>query len=210
MKTIIFEGPDEGGKTTLIGATARVLDNVGLPFTVVKSPAGSRVDWNMNWNRWSDSQAMEHKIEDVGRHVFLLDRTPEISEFVYGILRGHTRLSRPLEALHNFRLGQKMMVLCLPAQSKLMEGEHHDPYGNEVGYRVEGQRMLYQAIHQLYSTIQTKEFQYFRWDRYGTHDEMWAHYLVALGQYLNLTPTHLKTTFMSDPEQYFPKKEKVE
>lgn len=210
MKVIVFEGPDEAGKTTLINATALMLDNVGRPFTVVKSPAGTQVDWNTNWNRWSDSQAMEQKVEDAARHVFLLDRTPEISEFVYGILRARTRLAKPLEALHNFRLGQKMMVLCLPTRSTLMEGEHRDPYGNEVGYRVEGQRLLYLAIHQLYSSIATKDFQYFRWDRYGTHNDMWAHYLVAVGQYLNLTPTDLKTTFMSDPDQYFPKKEKVE
>lgn len=210
MKVIVFEGPDEAGKTTLINATALMLDNVGRPFTVVKSPAGSKVDWHPAYDRWSDTQGLTEMTTDVARHVFLLDRTPEISEFVYGILRARTRLAKPLEALHNFRLAPKMMVLCLPTRSTLMEGEHRDPFGNEVGYRVESQRLLYLAIHQLYSTIRTGEFHYFRWDRYDSHDDMWAHYLVAVGQYLNLTPTDLKTTFLSDPNQYFPKKEKVE
>lgn len=205
MKTIIFEGPDEAGKSTLINATAKVLDNVGLPFSVVKSPAGREISWDPEWERWSDTQGLKEKHD--ARTVFLLDRTPEISEFVYGILRQKTRLSNPLEVLHRFRLGQKMMVLCLPRQHLNTTQQHFDPYGNDVGYKSAGQHLLYLAVDQLLRLNTSKDFHYMRWNRFDKLEDVWAHYLVRIGAYIGLEPLDLKSTFYSKPADFFPSRE---
>lgn len=206
MKTIVFEGPDEAGKSTLISATVKVLDNVGLPYSVVKSPAGREVSWDYAWERWSDTQGLAEKNDT--RTVFLLDRTPEISEFVYGILRGKSRLSNPLEVLHTFRVGPKMMVLCLPKYHLNTKDQHFDPFGNDVGYQSAGQHLLYRAVDQLLEKNRTGDFRYYRWDRFSKPDDGWAHYLVHLGGHIGLTPNDLKSTFYTDPAEFFPK-EKV-
>lgn len=206
MKTVVFEGPDEAGKTTLINATARVLDNVSLPFSVIKSPAGRERAWHPSWDRWSDTQGLQEMTTDVAKHVFLLDRTPEISEFVYGVLRQHTRLFNPLETLDRFPVGDKMLVLCLPKYHLNTTEQHFDPFGDDVGFKSAGQHLLYSAIHQLYSPA--RRMPYFRWDRFAKPDDGWAHYLVSLGSYIGLSPNDLKTTFYTDPSEFFPKEAK--
>lgn len=201
MPVVVFEGPDEAGKTTLINATAQVLDNVGLPFTVVKSPAGKERHWEEGWDVWASTQGLDKRYE--ARHVFLLDRTPEISEWVYGILRNKTRLPQPLQALSSFKVSPKFLVMCLPRYHLNTTEQHFDPFGQDVGFKSAGQHLLYSAIDQMFRVTETPSFRYFRWDRFDTVN-MWAHYLVYLGGYLNLTPLDLKSTFYTKVDDFFP------
>jgi hypothetical protein len=206
MKVIVFEGPDEGGKTTLLRATVEVLEATSRPFTVVKSPAGSDMGWSPAWENWSDHQVLDNRVDDVTRHVFLLDRTPELSEFVYGVSRGHSRQFNPLDSLHRFRLGQKMLVLCLPSTIQLTKQGHQDPFGNEMGewMTTVGIHQLYKALLMLYSHTMNKDFRFFWWDKLDTPN-MWAKYLVSLAGYVGLSPTELTENYYSKMETLFPK-----
>ena len=143
MPTIILEGPDSSGKTTLAQA---LVGYMGPDLCqVVKSPSGRTTEWDASWNYWN-AQYIERSY--VSGLIYILDRTPEISELVYGpIVRGFTRLHNPLESLQ--RLKHPDTLTIMTSTDKPYLGGHTDAQGNPIYEHSEKITASYNMINLL-------------------------------------------------------------
>ena len=152
-KVIVLEGPDGGGKTTLAGEIIEAWRTGKYPkiesASITKSPAGRETEWKSNYETWVDSHSLKSRVT----HLDILDRTPEISEFVYGnVMRGKSRLDDPIDVWAGFD-EQVLLVFCMgePNQDSDRMVIHQDQFGNKVGqghlYRI---RWFYKVIYHLF------------------------------------------------------------
>ena len=126
VATIILEGPDSSGKTTLAYALAGWMGPDLCQY--VKSPSGRMKEWDETWNEWN-AQHIERSHRS-GK-IYILDRTPEISELIYGpVIRGFTRLRNPLQSLH--RLKHPDTLTIMTSTNKPYRGSNTDPRGNHI------------------------------------------------------------------------------
>jgi len=124
MAAIILEGPDGSGKTSLAYALMGSMTPGRGQY--IKSPLGKDPKWDTKYNYWH--QAMVARYPD---QLVILDRTPEISEAVYGpILRSRTRLYNPMLSLQSLSAPATKVIMCIGSPD--LEGEHTDSHGNDV------------------------------------------------------------------------------
>ena len=145
-KVIIVEGPDESGKTELVNKLAA--HYVGS--RIVKSPAGRSIEWHSSWNDWVKGFARTNVNVPL-----ILDRTPEISELVYGsVVRNYSRVQDPLKI---FDYGWQIIpeahyiaiVFCRPGVYN-PQSEHTSPFGHRVNDYLE---KVYGAYEMLYHML---------------------------------------------------------
>jgi len=151
MATIVIEGPDGSGKTTL----ARAL--LGLfPFAQYhKSPAGSDADWKAEWGYYVRSKT--------GLQAFtVLDRVPEISELVYGHnVRGNVRGLNHLSEITGWANSANILVILCSYQGAPY-GIHKDFTGNSVKDKMKAIASTYDF---LMVAMRSSRVQVFEWDR---------------------------------------------
>ena len=140
MATIIIEGPDSSGKTTLAHA---LLGWLGPELGhYVKSPARSIAEWDENWNEWN-AQHIDKSHES--EKIYILDRTPEISELVYGpVVRKFVRLRDPLSSL--LRLKHPDTLIVMTSTDKRYRGVHSDYLNNPIYKHVKEIASAYNLI----------------------------------------------------------------
>jgi energy-coupling factor transporter ATP-binding protein EcfA2 len=124
MPAVVLEGPDGSGKTALAYALLGcVPPGRGL---YIKSPAGKDSKWKDRYNYWVQSTRARHPDK-----LITFDRTPEISEAVYGsLVRYNCRLHSPVESLSTLHDHSTTVIMCLGSEE--LEGEHEDPMGNDI------------------------------------------------------------------------------
>jgi hypothetical protein len=125
VPVIILEGPDSSGKSTLARALAGWIGPEVC--RVFKSPASREARWYSTWESHISTNILVSK--KLGQ-VHILDRTPEISEMIYGpIVRGTSRLKNPTASLLQARDRDVITVFMNPHRLK---GTHADAQGNKI------------------------------------------------------------------------------
>jgi len=174
MAVIILEGPDESGKTTLANALMGYYSSAAY----IKSPATQRI-WDNKWDDWCIRVAANTPSHEVS----ILDRTPEVSETVYGsVIRGMPRLANPMASLASLIQPAVLMVLCSNSNTLV------DAHEATSGYRIseeQHQQIIggYKIVEQLLRPRGMKMLRWNRWD-----EEAWSSLVAGLhamiGQYL--------------------------
>ncbi len=171
MTVIILEGPDGSGKTTLALKIAEEYEGA-----YIKSPAGKGPGWSPSYDYWASSFAVE-----TDNPLFVLDRTPEISELIYGsILRGGSRLTHPAQSIYTLAHKKIMVIFCTPPY--FLEGEHLDPSGN----RIDQKRHLaikggYKVVKEMVKAVTKVGI----WDYHQPEAEPWVSFVE---RNLDVTP----------------------
>jgi len=147
MPTLILEGPDSSGKTTLAYA---LLGWMGPRLGhYVKSPAGRTKEWDESWDEWN---AIQLALSRTYNQINILDRTPEISELVYGrVVRGFVRLRNPMSSL--IRLNHPDTLIIMTATDKPYGASHKDPVEDPVGNAIYHKRDQIAGGYELVDTL---------------------------------------------------------
>lgn len=188
MSTIIIEGPDNSGKTMLAYALIGWMGPDKCHY--VKSPAGESKEWDESWNEWN---AQHIEMSSVSGKTYIMDRTPEISELVYGpVIRGFTRLRNPLSSLQ--RLNHPDTLIIMTSTNKRYDRSHTDYLGNVILDKHISIAATYNLINLL---MKYDGFQLGLWDYEGSHMRHIVHRINSLFQ-----PKGLDT--VNDvPDQYY-------
>lgn len=137
MPIIVFEGPDESGKTTFALSLYQTLSPV-FPGRIMyqRSPMSDH-DWSPNYSHYLADQANIN-----GDYLVIQDRVPEIGESTYGIWRGDPRGRGYLYEVYNWMNQEVLMVFCKGFPT--LDGYHKDTEGNPLA------NLDHQAICLLY------------------------------------------------------------
>lgn len=146
---IILEGPDNSGKTTLATSIQKWL---GEDFVkIVKSPASVSKNWQVEWEHW----ALDHwNDEDNDGILYILDRTPEISEPIYATIYrgGNIRNSKFLENWIQFKEYPDLQILMCLQEGDVVEGFELTPDGSDTALQNDMLIMSYGLMYRLLST----------------------------------------------------------
>lgn len=154
MSAIVLEGRDEAGKTTLANQLGRVL---GVP--VRKSPAG-KGQWQPVYGAWTEQYGLVNPM-------FILDRSPEISEMVYGTLRGTPRMANSFtEQVRLWRQRNIFLVFCMPPLTRL-QTVHRDAEENFIDFPWVSQ--IQDGYNQMLNLIRLDATVTFRVSTYDYH-----------------------------------------
>ncbi len=170
MATIILEGPDSSGKTTLAHALVGWMGPDKCRY--VKSPAGKTKEWDEGWNEWNAYQIGR---SHMSRRTYILDRTPEISELVYGpVVRGFTRLRNPLSSLT--RLKHPDTLIIMTSTDKPYHGVQTDSMGNSIYEHREKIAAAYDLITLL---MRYDGYQMGSWDYEESQGRRISHHILT-------------------------------
>ena len=213
MPIVLFEGPDGSGKTTFAKALTETLSFLKPEYR--RSPV-KEFGWAPNYQTYlADSAA----ISDHPPHLIVQDRTPEISESIYGV--GFDRKPRGRGYLYEtFRWLQQdiFMVFCRNDEHYLM-GQHEDVEGNPLRDRdLQLIQLMYDHTYfQLRSAMlfgQPHTFRVMEHSRFNTRD--WLHVMWAINRWLQLiypdraNEIHKSLAFSVDSKFPFPQEETID
>lgn len=175
MPVIVFEGPDSSGKTTFALAlkaqlqASRALGELEVEYQ--RSP--------VKQHGWSDTY--DHYLYDLANvsrdRLIIQDRVPEISEPVYGTLRGSPRGRGWAVDLYQW-LQQDILFIYCKGNPRYLEGLHEDALGNKIQDEEHRRiNLLYELtffnIHRTMLWAHPHNFQAIYYDRHITGD--WIH-----------------------------------
>ena len=181
MPVILFEGPDNSGKTTFARAVyenlAQVVDGVHYERSPVKE---------LGWQPGHSTYLKD--VSDATQYLRIQDRTPEISESVYGIMRGEPRGRGYLFEAYAWVHQPIYMVFC--EGGDLGQRTHKDTLGNDIGLSEHTLAcMLYEEVYfqlrnfMLFThTHDLRVVKYDRWSKGSWLHTMWGirHWLGSL------------------------------
>ena len=154
---IVLEGPDNSGKTTLASS---IQDWLGEDYVkVIKSPASISTDWKEEWEYWLLDHWHEEEKEGI---LYILDRTPEISEPIYGSIyrAGNIRNKLFAEQWVKIKEYPDIQFLFCMQDGDIVEGVELTPDGNDTALRNDMLVMSYGLMYRLLSTILNGELGY--------------------------------------------------
>lgn len=138
---LIFEGPDGGGKTTLIKMFQKAIPDIEVAPRVVSKDTNALVDLQ-DWVEQNLSQGFQYKI---------FDRHRLISEPIYGpLLRsrpepGFSDVWWLRERLRQFYELKPVIIYCLPPEEVVHRNIINDPDNSAVALRIHGIYSAYVA-----------------------------------------------------------------
>lgn len=144
---IILEGPDNSGKSTLANAIQTWLGPESC--YIIKSPASVSVDWDDNWSSW----AVDHYYdEEQDGRLYILDRTPEISEPIYASIyrQGNIRNRDFLKEWQSLKqhMDYTQILFCMQ-NGDINEGVELTPDGSDTSLRNDMLVMSYALMYRL-------------------------------------------------------------
>ena len=154
---IVLEGPDNSGKTTLASSIQNWLG--GDYVKVIKSPASISTSWKEEWEYWLLDHWHEEEKEGI---LYILDRTPEISEPIYGTVyrAGNIRNKLFAEQWVKIKEYPDIQFLFCMQDGDIVEGVELTPDGNDTALRNDMLLMSYGLMYRLLSTILNGELGY--------------------------------------------------
>ena len=154
---IVLEGPDNSGKTTLASSIQAWLG--GDYVKVIKSPASISTDWKKEWEYWLLDHWHEEEKEGI---LYILDRTPEISEPIYGSIYrgGNIRNKLFADQWVKFREYPDLQFLFCMQEGDIVEGVELTPDGNDTALRNDMLVISYGIMFRLLCTILNGELGY--------------------------------------------------
>lgn len=124
MAVILFEGPDESGKTTFARALYQLLNhNPDFEVLYERSPLKEH-EWSTPYSHYLADQLTYTP------GLLIQDRTPEVSESVYGILRGSPRGRGYVYEVYNWVNQELFVVFCKGGRKP--SRRHEDAVGNPL------------------------------------------------------------------------------
>lgn len=177
MPIIVLEGPDESGKTHLAQTFKEhfttALESVHVE--VQRSPV-KEMGWSDEYNHYLASLSL------VTSHLIIQDRTPEISESIYGHMRGNVRTTGWVYEVGGWFYYPIFMVFCL-APYKL-ENMHKDAEGLDVKHTHEQICLLYdytfEQIDKAANMSRFTDFQVAQYNRFANGPTaFWFYWQIA-------------------------------
>ena len=126
MAVIVLEGPDSSGKSTLSQVLLKDLSPVFQELEITRSPVKEN-GWSPHYSHFLRDYEELHQGQ-----LGILDRTPEISESIYGTLRGNARTSFMYEA-YGWMHTPIFMIFCQGHPEGFLRGIHRDAEDNALG-----------------------------------------------------------------------------
>ena len=154
---IVLEGPDNSGKTTLASSFQNWLG--GDYVKVIKSPASISTSWKEEWEYWLLDHWHEEEKEGI---LYILDRTPEISEPIYASIYRGGKIRNKLFAEQWIKMKEykDLNFLFCMQEGDVVEGKELTPDGNDTALRNDMLIMSYGLMYRLLSTILNGELGY--------------------------------------------------
>ena len=154
---IVLEGPDNSGKTTLASSIQNWLG--GDYVKVIKSPASISTSWKEEWEYWLLDHWHEEEKEGI---LYILDRTPEISEPIYASIYRGGKIRNKLFAEQWIKMKEykDLNFLFCMQEGDVVEGKELTPDGNDTALRNDMLIMSYGLMYRLLSTILNGELGY--------------------------------------------------
>lgn len=141
MPVIVLEGPDHSGKTTLADILQENLEQVFKEVHRERSPVKEH-GWSDTYSTYLRELAILNR-----DRVAIQDRTPEISESVYGIMRGRPRGTGWGYEVYVWVDHQIFFVFCQNSDY-FLRGSHKDVEGNtQKDEDLKRARLLYDQVH---------------------------------------------------------------
>jgi len=166
---IILEGPDGSGKSAVARALTRWIGPSDCQ--VIKSQAGKDKTWSLGYKTWAKDHL--EKSRESGK-IMILDRTPEISELIYGsIFRDEVRLYDPFKFLSSLNHPEILIIMCAPHIIP-MRLEHIDPMGNSISTawrEVEG-------AYSVLTSLMMGSHNIYKWDYEEMKPEWLSHFIL--------------------------------
>lgn len=106
MAIIVLEGPDESGKTWLAKRLVEIL-NHDFSAEYQRSPI-KQYGWSHEYNHYLNNLCRANPADNI----VVQDRIPEISESIYGALRGNVRCAGWLNEAGEWFYSNIFMVFC--------------------------------------------------------------------------------------------------
>lgn len=141
MPIIVLEGPDHSGKTTLAEELQARIGAVFNEVPLERSPVKEH-GWSDAYNTYLRDRT--HLLQDL---IGVQDRVPEISETVYGIMRGKPRGRGWCYELYSW-LEQPIFFVFCQNSDHYLRGRHFDVEGNPIKDEgLEKSRLLYDQVY---------------------------------------------------------------
>ncbi len=147
---IVLEGPDNSGKSTLANAIQNWLGSDVVH--IVKSPASVSKGWQDEWEYWLLDHWHEEEKEGI---LYILDRTPEISEPIYASIfrNGEIRNSKFADQWIKFREYNDLFFLFCLQEGPVVKGVELTPDGSDTAMQNDMLVMSYALMYRLMATI---------------------------------------------------------
>ena len=128
MAILVIEGPDGSGKTTLARMIQQQLQGHGFNEVEYRRSPVKEHGWAYEYNNYlSDSVHLQQSLST--NYLIIQDRIPEISELVYGTVRGKVRCIGYSYGLYSWMGHNIFMVFC---KGGIVDGEHFDATGKRL------------------------------------------------------------------------------
>lgn len=149
---IILEGPDNSGKSTLANAIQEWLGKESC--YIIKSPASVSKDWDDNWSSW----AVDHYYdEEQDGRLYILDRTPEISEPIYASIYRQGKIRNREDLLNSWKslsahMDYTQILFCMQ-NGDVKKGVELTPDGSDTALKNDMLVMSYALMYRLFEAF---------------------------------------------------------
>lgn len=149
---IILEGPDNSGKSTLANAIQKWLGEDSC--YIIKSPASVSKDWNEHWSSW----AVDHYYdEEQDGRLYILDRTPEISEPIYASIYRQGKIRNSEDLLNSWKslsahMDYTQILFCMQ-NGDVKKGVELTPDGSDTALKNDMLVMSYSLMYRLFEAF---------------------------------------------------------
>jgi len=147
---LVLEGPDNSGKSTLANAVQGWLGDEYCK--VIKSPASISTDWKDEWNYWLLDHWHDEEKDGV---LYILDRTPEVSEPIYASVyrQGNIRNKLFVDQWIKMREYSDLQFLFCMQEGDVIEGVELTPDGTDTAIQNDMLVMSYGLMFRMLSTV---------------------------------------------------------